>query len=226
MTASSPNKLVRFNPDEAKEVEELKRQRVLCGWNLDKVEVWREQCRRGVKNLYWIHPAVPIETPEFEPLNSDNSRAGPPPPDPSADVYDSFQPVGHISLDWEDYEGDTTLCDREKGIITLATFFILLSQQGKGYGSVVMKQTEQMAVEVGAKEITLNTVDGEYAVQPWWWEQQGIKFDSRLRVNERWYERLGYTAYKRAVPRYPCRTVDGRDILLEAVFMRKKLPQA
>lgn len=29
MTASSPNKLVRFNPDEAKEVEELKRQRVV-----------------------------------------------------------------------------------------------------------------------------------------------------------------------------------------------------
>jgi hypothetical protein len=73
----------------------------LCGWNLDKVEVWRDQCRRGVKvrfslligaaradyflrqNLYWIHPAVPIETPEFEPLNSDHSRAGPPPPDPS-----------------------------------------------------------------------------------------------------------------------------------------------
>ncbi|BGO96541.1 hypothetical protein RTBOTA2_000439 [Rhodotorula toruloides] len=220
MTASSPIKLVRFDPDEAKEVEELKRQRVLCGWNLDKVEVWREQCRRGVKNLYWIHPAVPIETPEFEPLNSDHSRAGPPPPDPS------FQPVGHVSLDWEDYEDDDTLCDRENGVITLATFFILLSQQGKGYGSVVMKQTEQMAVKVGAKEITLNTVDGEYAVQPWWWEQQGIKFDSRLRVNERWYERLGYTAYKRAVPRYPCRTVDGRDILLEAVFMRKKLPQA
>jgi GNAT superfamily N-acetyltransferase len=63
-----------------------------------------------------------------------------------------------VSLDWEDYEGDETLCDRENGVVTLATFFILLSQQGKGYGSVVMRQVEQMAVEVGAKEITLNTV--------------------------------------------------------------------
>lgn len=72
-------------------------------------------------------------------------------------------------------------------------------------------------VDLDAKAITLNTVDGEFASQPWWWEQQGLPYSSKTRNNEDWYKRLGYTPYKRAVPRYPCKTVDGRDILLESV---------
>ncbi|KPV78242.1 uncharacterized protein RHOBADRAFT_64361 [Rhodotorula graminis WP1] len=221
MTATRTIELVPFDPDRSTEVEELKRQRVLCGWGSDKVEVWRDQVRRGVKNLYWIFPTDrgAYKTPEFEPINHKVDEAGPPPPDLS------FQPIGHVSVDWEDYDpNETTLCDRENGVCTLASFFILLSQQGKGLGSLVMKEMELKAKhELGARSITLNTIDGEYASQPWWWEQQGLTFSAATRNNEQWYQRLGYTAYKRAVPRYPTTTVDGRDILLEAVFMRKEL---
>ncbi|BGP36499.1 hypothetical protein JCM10450v2_000397 [Rhodotorula kratochvilovae] len=221
MTAMRAIELVAFNPDDAREVEELKRQRELCGWGLHNVEIWREQVRRGVKNLYWVWPTdrASYVTPSFEPLNNNPSVAGPPPPDPS------FQPIGHVSLDWEDYDpNEDTLCDRAKGVCTLATFFILLSAQGKGTGSLVMKEMETMAVrDLKATAITLNTVDGEFAAQPWWWERQGLPFSEKTRINERWYDRLGYTAYKRAVPRYPAKSVVGEDILLEAVFMRKEL---
>jgi len=220
MTAVRKIELVRFDPDSSAEVDELKRQRVLCGWGLQNVETWRDQVRRGVKNLYWIFPTdrASWTTPAVEPINH-TAEPGPPPPDPS------FQPIGHVSVDWEDYDpNEATLCDRANGVCTLASFFILVSQQGKGLGSLVMKEMEAMAVvDLDAKAITLNTVDGEFASQPWWWEQQGLPYSSKTRNNEDWYKRLGYTPYKRAVPRYPCKTVDGRDILLESVFMRKEL---
>ena len=90
-----------------------------------------------------------------------------------------------------------------------------------------MKEMEDKAVhELGAKAITLNTIDGEFASQPWWWEQQGLTFSKATRNNEQWYARLGYTAYKRAVPRYPTRTVDGRDILLESVVRTRRSPSS
>ncbi|GAA6056759.1 hypothetical protein JCM3770_006118 [Rhodotorula araucariae] len=221
MTATGAIELVAYNPEAAREVAELQRQRVLCGWGLHNVELWGEQVRRGVKNLYWIWPTdrASYTVPSFEPMNYDPSVAGPPPPDPS------FAPIGHVSIDWEDYDPEEdTLCDRAKGVCTLASFFILLSEQGKGLGSLVMNEMEAMAVrDLAATAITLNTVDGEFAAQPWWWERQGLPFSAKTRINERWYERLGYTAYKRAVPRYPAKAVDGEDILLEAVFMRKEL---
>ncbi|GJN92242.1 hypothetical protein Rhopal_005272-T1 [Rhodotorula paludigena] len=219
--AASPVRFVRFRPDEAIDVEELRRQRVLCGWGEEKVEFWRDQVRRGVKNLYWVFPSAanePLPWFGFEPCNFDTARSGPPPPDLS------FQPLGHVSLDWEDSDNDESLCDREAGKVTLATFFLLLSQQGKGYGSTVMKEMEEMAKrDLSATSITLNTVDGEFAVQPWWWERQGVPYSPTRRVNEKWYERLGYVAYKRGIPRYPGKTVSGEDILLEAVFMEKKV---
>lgn len=81
-----------------------------------------------------------------------------------------------------------------------------------------MKEMEEMAKrDLSATSITLNTVDGEFAVQPWWWERQGVPYSPNRRVNEKWYERLGYVAYKRGIPRYPGKTVSGEDILLEAV---------
>lgn len=85
------------------------------------------------QNLYWIFPTdrASWTTPAVEPINH-TAEPGPPPPDPS------FQPIGHVSVDWEDYDpNEATLCDRANGVCTLASFFILVSQQGKGLGSCV-----------------------------------------------------------------------------------------
>lgn len=79
-----------------------------------------------------------------------SSDFGPRAPDPS------FQPLGHISLDWEDYEREPTLASRwvgraldvsgrklilmdvrADGKATIATFFLLKSLQGRGLGRYV-----------------------------------------------------------------------------------------
>lgn len=46
-----------------------------------------------------------LKIPDIEPLSIE-PKAGPPPPDVS------FQPVGHIGLDWLDYRGDKSLADK------------------------------------------------------------------------------------------------------------------
>jgi len=78
---------------------------------------------------------------------------GPPPPNPS------FQPLGHIALDREDFYDppNKLLADKATGIVTLATFFILKSQQGRGLGNAAMDLVEEEAKSLGAPEITLNT---------------------------------------------------------------------
>ncbi|GAA5974900.1 hypothetical protein JCM21900_002944 [Sporobolomyces salmonicolor] len=224
MSATRVVDLVRFEPDNDAHVAELKHQRILCGWGVESVEIWREQVRRGVKGLFWVFPAEGKHAeghfrplPGREALNADADKLGPSSPDPS------FRPIGHVSLDWEDYQHDDSLANRDEGVCTLASFYILASQQGLGLGTVVMKELEALAVKLGARAITLNTVDGEEAVKPEFWEKQGIRYSPKLRVNEVWYKRLGYVVYKRGVPRYPAKDVNGNDYLLEAVFMRKEL---
>ncbi|GAA6015061.1 hypothetical protein JCM8202_004868 [Rhodotorula sphaerocarpa] len=218
MTAAARTvRFERFQPGEPVQVAELRRQRVLCGWGLENVDLWCRQVEEGVKNLYWIWVDPKPTLPETEVLNLDPTEVGPPAPDPT------FTPIGHVSLDWEDYGGEAELADRARGICTVATFFILVSMQGGGLGNLVMREMEAMAAgpELNAAVITLNTLDGEVARNPEFWARMGVPFKSR--INEDWYARLGYKAFRRGVERYPSKAVDGSDFLAEAVFMRKSL---
>lgn len=105
--------------------------------------------------LYWIVPRDPTQypIPPEEPLSL-LSGIGPPPPDPS------FQPLGHVALDRGDFHHDAPderLGSKESGIVHLASFFILKSQQGRGLGNAIMTQVERAAKDLGAPEVTLTT---------------------------------------------------------------------
>ncbi|KWU46931.1 hypothetical protein RHOSPDRAFT_31754 [Rhodotorula sp. JG-1b] len=217
MTADRRIRFVRFRPDAPTEVAELRRQRVLCGWGLENVDQWLKQVERGVKNLYWIYVDPQPALSATEMLNLEPTKAGPPPPDPN------FTPIGHVSLDWEDYGGEDELADKAKRICTLATFFILGSLQGGGLGNLVMREMEQMAAgpELDASVLTLNTLDGDVHRDPAFWAKLGVPHKSRC--NEDWYTRLGYSAFRRGIPRYPSIAFDGSEFLAEAVYMRKTL---
>ncbi|GAA5897441.1 hypothetical protein JCM6882_001887 [Rhodosporidiobolus microsporus] len=223
-TATSPVRFERFDPESQKEVDELIRQRILCGWAADKVDMWRDLARQEVRMLYWIFPTtLDADLPELELLSpgsvvEEGKTHGPPAGDAS------FRPIGHVAVDWVDYFGDESLASKEAGVVTLATFFILPSQQGKGLGSIVTHEMEKLAAtELNAKAMTLSTIDGQCASDPAWWAKQGVEYSPSIRINERWYERIGYQAYKRGIPRYPFVDVDGNPGLLECVFMRKEL---
>lgn len=82
--------------------------------------------------------------------------------------------------------------------------------------SRVMKEMEAMAAgpELDASFVTLNTLDGEVSRQPEFWAKMGV---APGRNNEEWYTRLGYEAFRRGIPRYPSKAVDGTEFLAEAV---------
>ncbi|GAA5923472.1 uncharacterized protein JCM15063_003659 [Sporobolomyces koalae] len=223
MSTNDLIQLIPFEPDNDIHVETLIQQRILCGWAVESVEAWREQARRQVKGLYWI---MPQNTPEAKlrlrgppPVREKFNRTdglGPPAP------YLDFRPLGHVSLDWEDYDGDESLGNKDEGICSLAAFYILGSQQGLGLGNIVMRELETKAVEIGAKEITLNTLCGIAGKTKELWASIGVEMDPNVRLMEPWYTRLGYVPYKRE-PRYKEPAPDGSIVKLQAVFMRKVL---
>ncbi|ORY69300.1 hypothetical protein BCR35DRAFT_308103 [Leucosporidium creatinivorum] len=220
--------LVPFDPEDSTHVQELIRQRVLCGWNVDAVEGWCAKVRSGLKGLQWIVRGTTPDAVAFfaEPLPSvelcAGGEVGPPSPDPS------FAPIGHVSLDWYDDAGEKELASKDDGIVTISTFFILKSQQGRGLGNAVMDELEALAgtSTFGAKTITLNTLDGDQATDTARWVNLPGGFNPSARFNERWYLRRGYKTFRRAVPRYKEKGIDGSDLFLDAVYMRKEVVAA
>jgi len=84
-----------------------------------------------------------------------------------------------------------------------------------------MKGLETKAVEAGAKEITLNTLCGIAGATPELWASIGVEYKKEeVRLNEFWYEKLGYKAYKRE-PRYKEKNPKtGEIVKLQAVVSR------
>ncbi|GAA5856315.1 hypothetical protein JCM8547_000865 [Rhodosporidiobolus lusitaniae] len=209
-------RFVRVDADSEQHLAELRRQRILCGWGLEAIPTWQRLIRTGIRDMFWIFPAEGVKEPEevLEKLNLDRGKIGPPAPDPS------FLPLGHVALDWEDYAGEPSLANKDEGVCTIATFFILLSQQGKGLGKVVMREMEKLAVspELNAKVITLNTVDDDFASTDEYWAKQGLVKDPNYRRNEEWYGKLGYEVYRRAIPRYEMIDTNGEKYLSECVL--------
>lgn len=83
-----------------------------------------------------------------------------------------------------------------------------------------MREMEQMAAgpELDASVLTLNTLDGDVHRDPAFWAKLGVPHKSRC--NEDWYTRLGYSAFRRGIPRYPSIAFDGSEFLAEAVVSR------
>lgn len=225
MAPTSSISLEKFNPDDPTHVAEFRRQRVLS-WGTDKVDLLVEQDRAGGKSLYWAFPADPssVSIPEQEPM-FEGGGFGPPPPNPS------FQPIGHVSLDWEDFHSppQLALADRAHSRMTLSTFFVLVSQQGKCFGGRVMDAAERLAGELGARELTLNVTAARDAGRKEYWASLGIPQDPTGKMlNEHWYARRGFVAFESDVPLHPI--VDpttGEPHVMCVVLMRKYLvPQA
>lgn len=131
------------------------------------------------------------------------------------------QPIGHISLDWIDYKGDSSLASRENGLITIASFFLLKSQQGQRFGSACMEQLEDQArKDPAVKALTLNVMYGEDASRREMWDMLGVEFDPNKAVLQSWYTRRGYVQYAMK-PRYEEKNAHtGETVLLNAAVSR------
>ena len=192
-------------------VAELRRQRILCGWGLDDIPGWLQKSTTGDKGLYWVIATPPVHLVPYAETLSLRKGIGPPPPNLE------FQPIGHISMDWYDFKGDTSLASRENGIITIASFFLLKSQQGKRFGSACMDQLEEQArKDPRVKVLTLNVLYGKDCTSPEMWHMLGVDFDPNKAVLQEWYERRGYVQYDMK-PRYEEKNFHtGEDVFLNS----------
>ncbi|KAK4055281.1 hypothetical protein OIV83_000564 [Microbotryomycetes sp. JL201] len=221
-------KLVPFDPDDSIQVEELRRQRVLCGWNVDKVDKWREYGRQGLKALFWVFPADDQESrakwtsdmPQVDMCNLSPKKEGPPP-------NPNFRPLGQGSLDWYDDMGDERLVCRDKKPrrIQISNLFTLKHLAGRGLGNMILAELESLASKppFDADYVTLNTIDRDLAVDPRHAKRFGWHYDADARVNQDWYVRKGYTVFERMVPRYEEKDLEGKLYMHGAAYLEKRI---
>jgi len=198
-------------------------QRIICGWNSDKIPKWAAAIQAGSRSFFWICLA-PDASRNIPTLTRDG---------------ETYQPVGHVSLDKVDITEpdnipDTTLADTEKGIITITSLFVLPAFHRSGLGAFAMDECERLAriPPFGLENIsaiTVNTLSPRYCVG-------GVEGPDGMGQMERdageprpvpqnnmpWYERKGYKKYKEA-PRYTSKDKQGDTLWWNAVFMRKEL---
>lgn len=182
--------------------EELRQQRVLCGWNYAEPVLiqWREMMDVKQKALFWIFS------------------------------IDGMKTVGHISLDSTSEVPDLELANPDKSVLTIATFFIKSEWRELGLGRAAMDILEDWATKApygspNCRYIAINTLSKKYIeddAAEWRgiWAKLGKSTPSKGRSVQSWYESRGYVKWKEQ-PKYLEKTLDGHDIKLIAVYLRK-----
>jgi hypothetical protein len=198
-------------------------QRIICGWNSDKIPKWAAAIQAGTRSFFWIclAPDASRDVPFF-------TRDG-----------ETVMPVGHVSLDKVDITEpdnipDTTLASVENGIVTITSLFVLPSLHRSGLGAFAMDECERLASvpPFGLENITaitVNTLSPRYCVGGvegpeglGQWEREAGEQKPVPPNNMLWYQRKGYKEYKEA-PRYKSKDKQGNTLWWWAVFMRKEL---
>ncbi|KAJ5316882.1 hypothetical protein PENANT_c016G06490 [Penicillium antarcticum] len=184
---------------------EMRRQRLICGWdsNLQTLQSWKEKDK--IKRLFWItipHPSI----------GSNTIR------------------TGHISLDASSGLLEPDIAPENRTELSISSFFILPEYRSLGLGKRAVNLVEQMATterfgNPNCRFITLTALSKRYIYNkaPEWqgvWARLGLSPPS-FSIQE-WYESLGYVAWKEE-PITEEKGIDGQIILLWEAFMKKDL---
>ncbi|KAG9691785.1 hypothetical protein KCU95_g4656, partial [Aureobasidium melanogenum] len=200
-------------------------QRIICGWNHDKISKWAAAIVAGTRSFFWICLAPDAER-NIPTFTRDDK---------------TYMPVGHVSLDKVDITEpdavpDTTLADPEKGVLTITSLFVLPVFHRSGLGAFAMDECERLAriPPYGAENITaitVNTLSPRYCEGGvegpdglgQWEREAGVQGQRPVPKNNMlWYKKKGYVPYKEA-PRYTSLGKQGETLWWYACFMRKEL---
>lgn len=184
------------------QVDELLRQRKICGWadTPDHVAAWRESMDARKKTMFWIKPTA-----------QPSLRAG------------------HVSLDCEAEPPDLELANpHDKSVFTIARFFILQEHRRGGLGRAVMETLEKLATREpygspNCHTIAITTLSRRYAED----DQERARYEAlegkpappRGSSNEDWYSRMGYVKWK-DMPHYDIKNSPDKYV---AAFMKKRI---
>lgn len=221
---TQPFTFVPVNLDSQEEVDELIRQRKICGWSYATkiIDQWRQSTREGAKELFWItvpttRTSAATEKPAvYTDSTSDVGEA-------SEGTNDTFR-AGHIALTAVCDPPDPELARLDRTVLALNDFFVLPEHRALGLGRACVAEIEKRALEYPqCKTLALCTWSRRYhedAGPDWGGRAAAVGFVMKPGMsNEDWYARLGYVKFKDE-PRFP---IDARPDLAVAVFMRKKL---
>lgn len=194
--------LEAMNLYDQSQIDELLRQRKICGWadTQDYIVSWRDSMDAKIKSMFWIKPA---SQPDIR--------------------------VGHVSLDCEAEPPDLELANpHDKSVLTIARFFILEEHRRGGLGRAVMETLESLATKEpygspNCHTIAITTLSRRYAED----DQERAKYEAlegkppapKGLSNEDWYTRMGYVKWK-DLPLYEQK--NGPDKYV-AAFMRKRI---
>ncbi|TGO52562.1 hypothetical protein BOTNAR_0320g00050 [Botryotinia narcissicola] len=199
-TPSSPSPkfakvdLIPWNPDSLSHVERLFNQRVVCTWNSEYVESWREKQRQGAITLQWI--VVPITTVSRDDLHKHHTTQFPLESEPlidSATTFNalprtppspphSFLPIGHIALEVQP----------SSSTYKISGLYISGAMRSLGLGRATMDTIEALASSppISARKLLLEVIANEYPGK----EERNVALKIEKQPVERqdWYARRGY----------------------------------
>lgn len=211
MAPSSLASQCRLEPiklQDADQFEEMRQQRIACGWFYDTptIQEWREKQEENLKSLFWI--TVPNVS----------------------DGMNMSVHVGHVALNAYGDPPKVGLGRADKSVLSISSLFILPEYSAQGLGRRVMELLEEVAAvepygSPHCRFLALTALSKRhlYDEGPQWrgiWERLGSS-PPRFCVQE-WYERLGYVGWKEEWL-YEEQTPDGEVVKLMEVFMRKEL---
>lgn len=199
--------LIPINLSDPSEAAELQQQRTVCGWDNtpEHIAIWREKQEAGLKSFFWI--------------TTSTKPAGHSPSESEIPVR-----AGHISLDAYAEPADWELANADKTRVTVQTFFILPEHRSSGFGGSAMRQIAALAAQepfgsAQCEYVTLNCLSKKHYYD----EVLGPIARKIMPIcNQEWYERQGYVAWK-VEPRYKEVLMDGRTLVFNAAFMRKRV---
>jgi GNAT superfamily N-acetyltransferase len=208
MIAGPPSSKCHLEPidlHDENQFNELRRQRIICGWDFDLhiLQKWKEESL--TKNLFWIviaHSSTKNETIR----------------------------TGHISLDSSSGLLEPDIAPENRTELSISSFFILPEYRSLGLGKQAVGLVEKMATaeQFGnprCRFITLTALSKRYVYNeaPDWrgvWAKLGLPPPSFS--IQKWYEGLGYVAWKEE-PITEAKGIDGQVVLLWEAFMKKDL---
>ncbi|KAJ5256768.1 hypothetical protein N7478_012872 [Penicillium angulare] len=193
--------------NDASQFNEIRDQRIICGWESDIQTLRGWQDKADLKRLFWIII-----------------------PDNSTHAEKTFIHAGHISLDASSNLLDESGISSGETELSINSVFIMPDYRSLGLGKRAVKLVETMAVtepygDSNCRCLTLTALSKRYFYDdaPEWsglWEKIGMERPS-FSIQE-WYEKLGYVSWK-VEPLYEEKTLDGETVMIWEAFMKKDL---
>lgn len=206
-------KLVPADLDDPSQYETLHSQRLTCGWNHDTAYLTnlRNSIQRKERTLFWI--TLPS-------LLSPHSNAG------------------HVSLDLptqkdSDYGFGPSILSHPSTKISMLFITPAARELKLKLGDRTMALLERMSTEpdfgrADCRYVYVDALSKRYTREEGpenrgIWQRLGLRERARDEpCTQEWFDRRGYKAYH-SKPHYANTALDGNEVKLEAVFMRKEV---